>query len=122
MTVPADEAVMTNGRPYARLVVATAVAVRVAKLSPSILTTRFKSPREDSSRHGRLPGHHLPQPAQKRVIARLFTSFLPHRQFGFSLLRSLPPAEPGRVGSRLETVTSAGVFFARPLVGSRWTG
>jgi len=34
MTVPADEAEMTNGRPYVRFVVATAVAVRVAKFSP----------------------------------------------------------------------------------------
>src|SRR5437867_9920922 len=40
MMVPADAAVMTNGRPYVGLVAATAVALRVAKLSPSILTTR----------------------------------------------------------------------------------
>jgi len=43
--VPADEAVITNGRPYARLVVATAAAVRVAKLSPSINDDAFKEPR-----------------------------------------------------------------------------
>src|SRR5438034_4552658 len=40
MMVPAEAAVITNGRPYVGLVAATAVALRVAKLSPSILTTR----------------------------------------------------------------------------------
>jgi hypothetical protein len=35
MMVPAEAAVITNGRPYVGLVAVAAVAVRVAKLSPS---------------------------------------------------------------------------------------
>src|SRR5437868_9242273 len=87
MTVPADEAVMTNGRPYVRLVVATAVAVRVAKLSPSINDDAFQKEPDDRFKRWSLAWPSPPPKSPLRArLRRISTSFLPHRQFGFSLL------------------------------------
>src|SRR5206468_8711109 len=88
MMVPAEAAVITKGRPYAGLVVAAAVAVRVAKLSPSLLTTRRKS--VEKTVHCLVASsvatsHQNPN---ANVIARLSRAFLPHRQFGFSRLEA----------------------------------
>src|SRR5712691_828652 len=93
MTVPADDAVMTNGRPYARPVVATAVAVRVAKLFPPLITDdAMKEPQEDESRGWSLAWPSPPETPSASALARLFTSFLAHRQFGF---HSSKPASTG---------------------------
>src|SRR2546423_4305924 len=99
MTVPADEAEMTNGRPYARLVVATSVAVRVAKLSRSINDDAFNELREDQFKSRSLAWPSPPPKSPLRArLRRISTSFLPHRQFGFSRLEAPRPA--GRVLSR----------------------
>src|SRR5213594_2779078 len=81
MMVPAEAAVITKGRPYVGLVVAAAVAVRVAKLSPSLLTTRRKS--VEKTVHCLVASsvatsHQNPN---ANVIAGMSSAFLPHRQF-----------------------------------------
>src|SRR5437773_11428681 len=88
MMVPAEAAVMTNGRPYVGLVAVTAVAVRVAKLSPSILTTRRESFGVAHETVNCLLGHLHPTP-NAIVLARLSTYFVPHRQTGFFTPRSV---------------------------------
>src|SRR5438094_9606803 len=112
MMVPADAAVMTNGRPYVGLVAATAVALRVAKLSPSILTTR-----DGVSRRSR---HEL-------VACLAVTSHRTQSETGDSaLVYVFPSASSIRVSACRRTSAGGsrpsfsgeqtGVFFAR----SRW--
>src|ERR1700756_1469022 len=105
MIVPAEAAVITNGRPYVGLVAAVAVAVRVAKLSPSINDDAFQKEREKRVPEKvaclASPPTEIPNAS---VIARLSRGFLPHRQFGFSLLeagRSPCGSCPGYAGLSL---------------------
>src|SRR5713101_4717052 len=123
MTVPADEAVMTNGRPYARLVVATAVAVRVAKLSPSNTDDAFqKSERGKFTSWSPALSSPPPNEVENKVLARLSTSFLPHRQFRFSLLEVRGHAEGARDGRGERRAGGTGERVAREPLTGRVTG
>src|SRR2546430_1123178 len=120
MMVPADAAVMTNGRPYVGLVAATAVALRVAKLSPSINDDAF---------------HRASRKSRHELFAWLaVTSHQTHSETGDSaLVYVFPSASSIRVFTPRSRRTARGVrltcsrseqrrgLLRSAPVGSRWT-